>query len=175
MCAPPRYWLFVHGSGASDDGAGCAVLLEVLRALSSAPRPFPHDAVFLFNGAEENIMQASHAFVSAHRWARRLRVVLNLEACGSGGREVLFQAGPHDPWILEVGIGRRLAPASLFTDCTGVLCVVTDVRGARAAAVRVVRRAGDIPERRDSGRHRLSHLQGLRQALRSVVTFNVTS
>ncbi|XP_075981699.1 endoplasmic reticulum metallopeptidase 1-like isoform X2 [Anticarsia gemmatalis] len=88
--------------GASDDGAGCAVLLETLRALAAARRPLRHDAVFLFNGAEENILQASHAFVTQHPWARAARAFVNLEACGAGGREVLFQAGPHDPWIVEV-------------------------------------------------------------------------
>lgn len=55
-------------AGASDDGAGCAVLLEVLRALAAARRPLRHDAVFLFNGAEENIMQASHAFITQHKY-----------------------------------------------------------------------------------------------------------
>uniref|UniRef100_A0A2A4JGX3 FXNA-like protease n=1 Tax=Heliothis virescens TaxID=7102 RepID=A0A2A4JGX3_HELVI len=96
--------------GASDDGAGCAVLLESLRALAAEPRPLRHDAVFLFNGAEENILQASHAFVTQHRWARDVRAFINIEACGAGGREVLFQAGPHDPWIIEFG-AHKLAPA----------------------------------------------------------------
>ncbi|XP_063830921.1 endoplasmic reticulum metallopeptidase 1-like, partial [Ostrinia nubilalis] len=91
--------------GASDDGAGCAVLLETLRALAAAPRPLRHSAVFLFNGAEENIMQASHAFITQHRWAKSVRAFINIEACGAGGREVLFQAGPHDPWIVEVYAG----------------------------------------------------------------------
>ncbi|XP_049877297.1 endoplasmic reticulum metallopeptidase 1-like, partial [Pectinophora gossypiella] len=93
----------VPGSpGASDDGAGCAVMLEVLRALAASPRPLRHRAVFLFNGAEENIMQGSHAFITQHPWARSVRAFVNIEACGAGGREVLFQAGPRQPWIMEV-------------------------------------------------------------------------
>ncbi|CAH0589952.1 unnamed protein product [Chrysodeixis includens] len=91
--------------GASDDGAGCAVLLETLRALAAAPYPLRHDAVFLFNGAEENVLQASHAFITQHKWAKDVRAFINIEACGAGGREVLFQAGPHDPWIVEVYAG----------------------------------------------------------------------
>ncbi|KAG6454318.1 hypothetical protein O3G_MSEX008637 [Manduca sexta] len=91
--------------GASDDGAGCAVLLETMRTLSASRRPLRHDAVFLFNGAEENIMQASHGFITQHKWAKSVRAFINIEACGAGGREVLFQAGPHDPWIMEVYAG----------------------------------------------------------------------
>ncbi|XP_039759160.1 endoplasmic reticulum metallopeptidase 1-like [Pararge aegeria] len=86
--------------GASDDAAGCAVGLEVLRALA-AGAPLRHDALLLLNGAEENILQASHAFVTQHPWAPSVRAFVNMEACGAGGREVLFQAGPHDPWLVE--------------------------------------------------------------------------
>lgn len=78
------------------------MLLETLRALLAAGRPLRHDVVCLLNGAEENILQASHGFVAQHRWAKHVRAFINLEACGAGGREVLFQAGPHDPWLLEV-------------------------------------------------------------------------
>ncbi|XP_053614754.1 endoplasmic reticulum metallopeptidase 1-like isoform X2 [Plodia interpunctella] len=87
--------------GASDDGAGCAVLLELARALAASPLPLRHPVIFLFNGAEENIMQGSHSFVTSHPWARSVRLFLNLEACGAGGREVVFQAGPHDPWLMD--------------------------------------------------------------------------
>nr|XP_037873576.1 endoplasmic reticulum metallopeptidase 1 isoform X4 [Bombyx mori] len=88
--------------GASDDGAGCAVLLEVMRALAATPHPLRHDVIFLLNGAEENILQASHGFITQHKWAKSVRAFINIEACGAGGREVLFQAGPDDPWIMEV-------------------------------------------------------------------------
>ncbi|XP_059062287.1 uncharacterized protein LOC131855090, partial [Achroia grisella] len=97
-----HYDTVTDSPGASDDGAGCAVALETLRALAATPQPLHHPVLVLFNGAEENIMQGSHAFVAHHPWARSVRAFVNIEACGAGGREVLFQAGPHDPWIVEV-------------------------------------------------------------------------
>jgi hypothetical protein len=47
----------VPGSpGASDDGVGVAVMLELARVLASGP-PLQHPVVFLFNGAEESNQQ----------------------------------------------------------------------------------------------------------------------
>lgn len=43
--------------GGSDDGAGCAVMLEILRVISHSPKLFKHNVIFLFNGAEENLLQ----------------------------------------------------------------------------------------------------------------------
>ncbi|XP_011872010.1 PREDICTED: endoplasmic reticulum metallopeptidase 1-like [Vollenhovia emeryi] len=93
---------FLGSPGGSDDSAGCAVMLEILRIITRGPRILKHSVVFLFNGAEENLLQASHGFITQHPWAKDIRMFINLEACGAGGRELLFQAGPHNPWIIEM-------------------------------------------------------------------------
>lgn len=51
--------------GASDDAVSCAVMLEVLHSLANQSTPLLHGVIFLFNGAEENILQvqSSHQVV----------------------------------------------------------------------------------------------------------------
>ena len=108
----PRHALLVNahydsavGSpAASDDAVSCATMLEILQTLASDPRPFlpDHAVIFLFNGAEETVLQASHGFVTQHPWARQVRAFLNLEAAGAGGKEIVFQTGPDHPWLARV-------------------------------------------------------------------------
>ena len=42
--------------GASDDAVSCAIMLEILDVLMQSDRPFRHNLIFLFNGAEENLL-----------------------------------------------------------------------------------------------------------------------
>lgn len=93
--------------GAADDGAGVVVSLEALRVLAGSPQELSNAVVFLFNGGEESLQDASHLFITQHELkntlvyicslgtcteSRRIRTVINVEACGTAGKEIVFQA-----------------------------------------------------------------------------------
>ncbi len=82
------------GPAASDDGAGCAALLETLHALRATKRPLAHDIIALFTDGEEAGLLGAAAFVREHPWAKDIGVVLNFEARGTSGRSFMFETGP---------------------------------------------------------------------------------
>ncbi|KAI9266828.1 hypothetical protein BDA99DRAFT_506777 [Phascolomyces articulosus] len=83
--------------GATDDGSGVAVMLEIIRVLSQRNwSGYRNSIVFLFNGAEETLQDASHAFITMHDIRDSIRSVVNIDACGTTGREILFQANSRE-------------------------------------------------------------------------------
>ncbi|KAJ1550907.1 hypothetical protein HK096_004290, partial [Nowakowskiella sp. JEL0078] len=101
---------FLDSVGAVDDASGCGVLLEILRIMVQRRAPLKNSIIFctceriflfnvIFNGGEETLQDASHGFITSHKWKDSIRTVINLEGCGFGGREVLFQS--NSPQVLE--------------------------------------------------------------------------
>lgn len=62
-----------YTASAGDAGFMIVTMLEVLRVIASTKQTLEHPIVFLFNGAEENMMQASHGFVTQHKWASKCK------------------------------------------------------------------------------------------------------
>ncbi|XP_026735434.1 endoplasmic reticulum metallopeptidase 1-like isoform X2 [Trichoplusia ni] len=87
-----------YALGASDNAAFCAIMVETLTKMSRSKQKLKHNVVFLFNGAEENGLQASHAFLQ-HPWAEGVTAVINLDAAGMNGKPTIFQA--TDPRVLN--------------------------------------------------------------------------
>ncbi|TCD69495.1 hypothetical protein EIP91_007425 [Steccherinum ochraceum] len=79
--------------GAADDALSVGVMLECLRVLINTPDWEPtYSIIFLFNNAEESLQDGSHLYSTQHHTAKTVRAAINLEAAGTTGPELLFQA-----------------------------------------------------------------------------------
>lgn len=90
--------------GAGDDGVNCCTMLEILRVVAKSGKVNDYSIIFLFNGNEEGNLegiQASHGFITQHKWAKDIKAFINLEAQGIGGREILFRSGPKHDWLVK--------------------------------------------------------------------------
>ncbi|XP_019198438.1 PREDICTED: endoplasmic reticulum metallopeptidase 1-like [Ipomoea nil] len=86
--------------GAGDDSSNVAVMLELARGLSKQANDFKNSVIFFFNTGEEEGLNGAHSFVTQHPWINTVRVAVDLEAMGIGGKSGIFQAGP-DPWAVK--------------------------------------------------------------------------
>jgi hypothetical protein len=89
-----------NGSGASDDGAAVAAMLETVSALK-AGAPLKNDVIFLFTDGEEPGLLGSHAFVAEHPWAKDAGLVLNFEARGTSGPAIMFETSDRNGWLIK--------------------------------------------------------------------------
>ena len=83
------------GPGASDDGAGVAVLLEVARAIGPHPR-----LGYLFTDGEEAGLLGAEAFVKTDA-AKRVNMVVNVENRGTSGPSMLFETSPGNGGLIR--------------------------------------------------------------------------
>lgn len=127
----PDEWIIVgahldswdYGTGAQDNGTGCAMVLEAARAIAALPTPPRRSIRFALWGGEEQGLLGSAAYVRAH--ARELKdcvAALNTDN-GAGhprgwkveGREDVQQAMTPLSQSLLAGLGGdELSPALTF-------------------------------------------------------------
>lgn len=97
--------------GAADDAMGVAVALEVARALRSRGEA-ERDVILLFTDSEEIGLDGAEAFFARHPLARRVGVVINLEARGAGGRANMFETGPGNGAMMRLYADKVGRPAT---------------------------------------------------------------
>ncbi|OAY38837.1 endoplasmic reticulum metallopeptidase 1 isoform X1 [Manihot esculenta] len=86
--------------GAGDCSSCVGVMLELARGISQWAHGFKNAIIFLFNTGEEEGLNGAHSFITQHPWSKTIRMAIDLEAMGIGGKSGIFQAGPH-PFAIE--------------------------------------------------------------------------
>ena len=101
-----HYDSVAFGPGAADDGAGCAGLLEALRAVKSGP-PLKNDLVFLFTDGEEGRiagvsgLRGAYGFVHHHPWAKEVKVAVNFDCRGTRGVSYMYECSAPNRWLVR--------------------------------------------------------------------------
>ncbi|XP_028772181.1 endoplasmic reticulum metallopeptidase 1 [Neltuma alba] len=80
--------------GAGDCGSCVASMLELARLIVDSGWAPTRPVIFLFNGAEELFMLGAHGFMKTHKWHDTIGAVINVEASGTGGPDLVCQSGP---------------------------------------------------------------------------------
>jgi hypothetical protein len=67
-------------------------MLDIARVIVDRDEPFNNSILFMWNGAEETLQDGSHMYSTQHPSAKDIKAVINLEAAGTTGGALLFQA-----------------------------------------------------------------------------------
>ncbi|HEV2530635.1 M28 family peptidase [Phenylobacterium sp.] len=96
--AAPALTLMAHydsvpgSSGAADDGAGVASILEIVRVIAAQGRPARDVMVVLTDGEEPGLL-GSNAFFRRDPMAKHVGLLINVDARGDAGRVQMFETG----------------------------------------------------------------------------------
>jgi len=96
--------------GAADGAMSAAALLETLRVLQAGP-PLENDLLFVFTDADSGQALGTRAFMTAHPWARRARLLLRFDNPGNRGPLTLVGTSHADGAALAAVAHAAPAPA----------------------------------------------------------------
>ncbi|MFM1919426.1 MAG: hypothetical protein RLZZ303_1060 [Candidatus Hydrogenedentota bacterium] len=124
-----------YGLGASDDAAGCAAMLETLRALKHHQPP-KNDLIFLFTDGEEAGLLGPRAFMT-HPYYEDVKAVLNFEARGYYGPSLMFELSDDNGWLIEQVALAATDPvaSSVMFDVAGRMPTTTDYEVLKRAGM----------------------------------------
>jgi hypothetical protein len=97
------------GPGASDDGAGVAIVLEIARILAAMPAPH-HPIVLLLTDGEEAGLLGALLFVREHPLSKQVKAAVNLDSRGVSGPSLMFETGTANAWALHLYSSAIRAP-----------------------------------------------------------------
>jgi hypothetical protein len=89
------------GPGASDDGSGVSVALELARMLKVTP-PARHPIVLLISDGEETGLLGAQAFVDHYWLAKAIRAAVNIDNRGTSGPSLMFETGSANRWLMRL-------------------------------------------------------------------------
>ncbi len=112
--------------GASDDGLGLSVWLEVARILSR--EQLERRVIFLFSDGEEPALLGAHVFAQSDPLMESVESLVNLEARGSRGPAVFFESNlPNADAAAAFSAAPRPIANSVMADVYRLLSNSTDV------------------------------------------------
>lgn len=112
--------------GASDDGLGVSIWLELARMLAQAP--LQRRVIFLFTDGEEQALLGAYAFAQSDPLMDEVESLVDLEARGSRGPAVFFESNlPNADAVAAYSAAPRPAANSVMADVYRFLPNSTDV------------------------------------------------
>lgn len=126
VLAAAHYDSVVAGPGASDDGIGVSVWLEIAAMLSR--EQLSRRVIFLFSDGEEPGLLGAYAFGSSDPLMASVESLVNLEARGSRGPAIFFESNqPNADAVAAFSRAPRPIANSVMADIYALLSNSSDV------------------------------------------------